>query len=230
MKTRSHFRQSGPVYGTAVGCGDRVAVLPESILRCAVGRFVTRDPLNYSSRQWNLYEIVGSNPPNWTDPTGLLPFAGGGDSWLYDTCPKRSDDECCKDAQNQGIVEPITFGGMVCCDGRLVACSWWPNMTPGQSIVGDCIIEHEREHFDVAEPCSGGPLSCIRFEDGTTGRKEECAAYKNEVGCLRSKRENCNGDQACLKVVDDRINHLEEYVVSDWGWNCEELWSNDPED
>ena len=38
-----------------------------------LGRFVTRDPIEYDGSRWNLYEYVNGAPSMATDPSGLAP-------------------------------------------------------------------------------------------------------------------------------------------------------------
>jgi len=47
------------------------------------GRFLSRDPIEYWFGSANLYEYVGSNPINLTDPYGLKGFWEGVRDWVY---------------------------------------------------------------------------------------------------------------------------------------------------
>ena len=42
----------------------------------AIGQFLQRDPIGFSSGDLNLYAYVENNPFNWSDPSGLSPSAG----------------------------------------------------------------------------------------------------------------------------------------------------------
>lgn len=50
-----------------------------------LGRWLTRDPVNYRSSDWNLYEYVGGEPIIWVDPYGLQgywnPLPGAQPGW-----------------------------------------------------------------------------------------------------------------------------------------------------
>lgn len=69
-----------------------------------LARFLNPDPIGFQGSQWNLYEYVGSNPPNAVDSSGL--FLG----WNYGSycgwskrgpgAPIDALDSCCQDHDN----------------------------------------------------------------------------------------------------------------------------------
>ncbi len=44
----------------------------------SLGRFVTRDPIGYRGRDWNLHRYCGNRSINAVDPSGLITPGGGG--------------------------------------------------------------------------------------------------------------------------------------------------------
>ena len=125
-----------------------------------LGRFINRDPMGYEGSQYSLYEYASTNPVVFTDwnglgnpwiPPGIMPYPPG--ILIYDfRCRFRRDpDQCCADANAarkdwEGSVQ-IAAGAVVCCDGRLVACTF--HKSDG-SIPGDAHEKgtqvHEDEH------------------------------------------------------------------------------------
>jgi hypothetical protein len=94
-------------------------------------------------------------------------------------------EECCDCQQKRdlALVPPkIDGGGVVCCDGEKVSCSWMykasddQRLTNGQAIINFCVIKHEDAHHDDVPDCpkvtgvSRPPLSPATF----SGRLRIC--------------------------------------------------------
>ncbi|MGE3108826.1 MAG: RHS repeat-associated core domain-containing protein [Phycisphaerales bacterium] len=111
-----------------------------------------------------------------------------------------SDDECCVRAEREGCNPPRDIdgtrdiGGVICCQGRRVACSWGGHIrcfTPAcelaKYLLNICTVTHERDHFDVTSCACCEYAICRPFPvlGSTTRDEEECHAYCVQAGCLR---------------------------------------------
>ena len=189
----------------------------------------TRDPIGYEGSEWDLYEFLDSRVLLIVDPDGQCPGP-----------PKaRTDEECCDDGKKLGLDVRKDWpkpgdaipdvGGVLCCDGKMVACAWIPGgasgaqYPPAIKVIEYCTKVHERKHFPHSEPCPKKPGTTR--PDGVPKwpeDKAECQAYLAEYQCLKTrqgfsqatpdpKSPYCNGDPTCesevnaeLKLVIDR--------------------------
>ena len=130
---------------------------------------------------------------------------------------------CCRKIVKAGKVNNKTEGWVVCCNGELTACGrlWTPLITykPADQIILECILIHEEDHFDIVIPCDKLPgkkdRQCEKmyFPPSMQGNKkqqatEECPAYKKQIACMVSRKNECNGDPTCEGFVEYKIEQV----------------------
>jgi|GEM_PF-2883197 len=131
------------------------------------------------------------------------------------SCTPRSAGECCRAAKHNNL-DNGSAGGVVCCDGRKVACNWYylPDGQPNdfiEDIIETCITEHELTHFDDIDSCSDSCPSLTRpgFKSGADSNEEECEAYRTELECFRNNIARCDTlannshKQQCRNVIQN---------------------------
>lgn len=131
-----------------------------------------------------------------------------------------TDQECCERAFHADLFRDESgnnAGGIVvCCEGRRVACADPTTGNPmvdlpGELLLADCAVEHEKDHFDDV-PC---PKDCTlkrpNFKLFVFQGKAECSASKVEVECLKRSQSKCGGNQACLQRLSKRIGKIRQY-------------------
>ncbi|MGI0015148.1 MAG: hypothetical protein ACREBU_17175, partial [Nitrososphaera sp.] len=123
--------------------------------------------------------------------------------------PKKTEAECCADIS-------LTSGYVLCCNGSKITCvgSDFPGGNAGQNIIRQCVIEHERRHFQDASDCPTGADECkttgpLGPKPGGDINQAECDASRAEVTCLENS--NCGGDAACQVIVVDGIDDAKGY-------------------
>jgi len=103
-----------------------------------VGRFVTKDPIGFKAGDVNLYNYVGGNPINWTDPEGL-------EGERYAPC------KGCKGAECQTCNKTVDYGckgerNVACCDLEQKGCQ-------GKLDPVTCTSEEWQKCYDDHEKC-----------------------------------------------------------------------------
>ena len=179
-----------------------LALAPFRAYDPGLGRWINEDPLTKGGFSLGLrsywlarYSYVDNNPVARTDSLGLATDC----------------TNACAKAKQMGL-DGGDAGGVICCDSVKFACSWqqFPPSVPAnaQQIIAACNVVHEQDHFDdVKCPCSPG-ISRPGFNKGANKKKEECAAYRAGLACDIARQQNCGGDPACLKAVQDDIEIL----------------------
>ena len=126
---------------------------------------------------------------------------------------KRNQAQCCADAKAAGldILGGVpSGGGVICCDGKEVSCSWQPTFTDPQStqFIEECTLKHEDDHHDSV-PCSSQCPGLTRedFYPYWPWRWEECHAYRIEWHCLKAKQSQCSTIQ-CRIDIDARMSQI----------------------
>jgi hypothetical protein len=181
-----------------------------------LSRWISRDPINEKGFQrsalWNrlllpahstfshTYMFNKNGPTYRVDPIGLADQTGVA-------------DPCAEYAQKFPEDEEVKKGGgtVVCKDGALYPCVWAPPGTHAGIVL--CAKQHEERHAEtqgviVCPKCSFGRGT---FKDDKTGVAEECSRYKEELGCLGSKKEElCSQSEGeartkCEDEFDKRI-------------------------
>ena len=177
-----------------------------------LGRWIERDPAGYVDAT-SLYEYGRSNPLVHIDPTGKQLFGCAPD------CKKRLPDECCRKAKEKGY-DNGDGGGVICCDGRKVACAWvtHPGTTGGDEGVNriiKCITKHEKDHFDAVQDCPDKcpDLGRAKNTPGVKRSPEECKAYVIELRCLRTQRKRCDSTE-CRRIISRRIGRIIDKMSS----------------
>jgi RHS repeat-associated protein len=218
------------------------------VYRADLGRWMTRDPLGYVDGM-GLYEYVGGMAVRGSDPSGLrsMPCFGGvclpGDVSFADDgyddfidepladCVVETANINCERACNAvretgrcpwGITPSDNQGrpANTCCVCTRCILRRIPDLSPGIKpgspaavdlfgLLHECTNEHEKEHL---KQCGG------------SGACRECAAYKVEVSCLKTRKDAwCRGDEMCLLGADAVIRDAEEKARV----NCGRCWGGD---
>ena len=146
----------------------------------------------------------GGGAPNPGDPPG----GGGGNS-----PPPMADRECCS-----RVHSPRRTGRVVCCQGRLVSCSYYPGGNGGEPSqchnppstnpdivaarcyveqhINRCVLIHENDHHDDVQSCNSGSDPYIpNWRPELTPEQRdaaECSAYNVEVPCLDRALAECD--------------------------------------
>jgi RHS repeat-associated protein len=160
----------------------------------------------------NLYAFVDNNPVGAIDILGL----------------RRSKGECCSEAVSMGLAAG-SGGGVICCDGRKVACNWiWkPDDNGGQNdVVEDiyrkCVTKHERDHFDDIDSCPKcDGITRPGWKAGKNPDDEEAHAGCKEVKCYERNIDDCRNapdEAACRREIQGRIDQLRNDPV--YGRDC----------
>ncbi|MBV6459455.1 MAG: hypothetical protein HONBIEJF_02603 [Fimbriimonadaceae bacterium] len=157
----------------------------------------------------------------WTSPT--IPLASSQyqpfrlPSTLADA-PTRDQRTCaqilkgrdpCVMAQKLKVVKEKKAGGIICCDGKKIICTWIPPGTPYGDGVRECTIVHESEHIlDTVCPELGLEEATYIFEGAKA--QSECRAYAVSIPCLLR-----NMGKFCRPLYgSDRQGCIDYY----WSW------------
>ena len=206
-----HGHQGGR-HDLAVGLVD----FRNRFLDTSLGRWTRQDPLGYVDGANVYVSYIRFGPVNSSDPMGL---------WGCNAKPPagpvpRTDGVCCAAAAAAGF-DAGDWGGVVCCDGRKVACDWsWKSPPPGgwdpgaQAAVASCITEHELDHLDDVN-CGGAIPSLTRplWANPALGNTtyQECRAYIKEWKCLNKNIGACATAQCHNQLADiiaDRMRRI----------------------
>jgi hypothetical protein len=157
-----------------------------------VQRWINRDPAG-KEEGVNLYAFAENNPLSHHDPLGLA-VAGAPCS------------DPCSEAQRLGL-DNGDVAGVVCYGGRKYICVWISGGATGardnaaRGIIDKCSRVHESKHLDDID-CPPGP--CVTrppFKPGKDPTRQECAAYRAELACLRGSLGDCKGNPQCISQV-----------------------------
>ena len=105
-------------------------------------------------------------------------------------------------------------GGVICCDGRKLACDWkyYPsNMNSiAKSIIQSCTEAHEKKHFNQVPPCPCNGLTRPDFKPELNRGRAECDVSKGEMGCLRGKlkAKPYATDPGCVKEINTQLGKI----------------------
>jgi RHS repeat-associated protein len=173
----------------------------------ANGRWLNRDPIGEEGGL-NLYGMVHNSTVNYWDLLGL----------------KKTDAECCqqaiKEKDHKNKDGSLSQGFVICCEKRKVACvdtsqrPGFGNLDPeAQKILKECMLEHERSHFDDTVDCGDDPCYRPNGNKPLQHKDNEPNAYKVQRDCLKKAREACK-TQACRDAVDDEADRSQHGM--DW--------------
>ena len=197
-----------------------------------LGRWLSRDPLQEDGGV-NLYVHAANTPTNVADSLGLAPCHGGGcdksgvvfiaqipppgiGSWVAGCkkqiiIKKRTEKECCD--QLPPIDRGKDYGGVICCDGRKVACAWYddkPIPDKCKAALAQCTIEHEKTHLDdINCGCNDGIGVPTRppWADPSPGNTsyQECVGACTSARCLEAALKR-GVPAGCEDVVRDHLD------------------------
>jgi len=172
-----------------------------------MGRFVSRDPIEYEAEDVSLYRYVHNSPTTYND--------------IYGERTNEEKEKCNKYiANNLDRMENI-LGFVLCDDGEKIICPYEAKIKEKNKnqtaidIIIKCIEEHEQVHAD--DPNSTDcPKGCPARMLGITSKKAknsgECDAYKAGRECLEKAKKSCydiplgSGRLACLYEVNKAIS------------------------
>jgi hypothetical protein len=160
----------------------------------------------------NLYAFVNNSGVNGWDYLGLARTAG----------------ECCLQAKEQGL-DQGDAGGVVCCDGDMVACSWTylPDDNGGlgdfiEELHRECTTKHELDHFHAVPDCPKcGLHRMLKPKKGFKLEDEEAHAGCVSIKCYERKRSSCAkapNPAECYRIVQATINNFKNSSL--YGRDC----------
>jgi hypothetical protein len=141
----------------------------------------------------------------------------------------KTDEECCELAMAAGLDEGH-LGGVICCEGRKVPCSWVrARMSPHEdpsalTILDDCMDRHEQTHLDDIDcgPVEGW-ITPTRppYRDASQEKAQECIAHCAEKQCLLQRQGECTSYDGlpslkCWAAVRSRVEDVESWI----DWDC----------
>ena len=180
----------------------------------ATGHWISRDSATYRDSM-SMYSYVAGQPVGRHDPSGAFMVMMNEVYVLALGIPLYTDRQCCDLAKARGE-DFGSGGGVVCCSGRYVACSWVDegdfeslegsddSAPPDEftiNVISDCVGEHETEHTDPGDnrPCSEGRCRgrvVCRAErahevPSAAFYEEEVDGYQAELDCLSDAPARC---------------------------------------
>ncbi len=124
-------------------------------------------------------------------------------------------EDCCNAIKNAPCFNK-SGGGVVCCNGAKVSCSFNSGTGPGAPPIAHCQKKHEDRHHDdvTCDGCPAGQVCHPPFKPGTTPPdvdRAECTAYRQEIKCLLGHIWDCQrlpkaDQQTCKGQVKARIS------------------------
>ena len=166
----------------------------------SLGRYGESDPVGLRGGL-NTYVYVSAASLRFSDKFGL-----SNDQECPCSRSKMSDEQCCAHPNALSEFSDRSFGIVMCCLGRKVACvSAMGGPEPGRSIIAKCMVEHEKTHFaDVV--CKGcDTIYRPTFAPGRDPNAGECTAYGAEIACLKGAGASCGNDAVCLDWVRRQV-------------------------
>ncbi|TWT45266.1 tRNA3(Ser)-specific nuclease WapA precursor [Phycisphaerae bacterium RAS1] len=187
-----------------------------------LGRWISRDPIGEAGGV-NLFAYVENECVTQVDALGLFILLSG--CRAKEDTPAgpmpRDSAECCADAKAAGL-DRLNAGGVICCDGKKVACAWYSSSgNPAEDFVTDilirCTTEHEQTHFDDIPDCPDQVPHLDRpdFREGVDEDKEECIGYKKARECLSREMRTCDkapDPKSCRSRIEAKLKSIEEQI------------------
>lgn len=188
----------------------------QAFYNLSTGRWLNRDPIGEPG-----FEVLDGRRPSLR--------AGGSNRYLFvDNSPLNHIDylgtlcwEPCGLAKAMGL-DRGDYGGVICCAGRQYACVWTPGGRFGSSypphirdMLAECQRQHEENHIrgnQIECGCSPYP-SRPPYKDPSRKPEFECAAFREQLGCMQSARASCNGAFDCELLMDIEIRLVEQRIA-----------------
>lgn len=155
-----------------------------AIYNADLGRWMTRDPLEYADGP-NAYQYSRSSPINLLDASGLFPIPPG--------MRESVDQITCRWAcLRDGKPDPLRWGITVCIGGLQWPCLcdnnirlYSPNSACFRASMEECAAQHEWNHVNASEPpCKSPDSPCLLA-------CRECRENRLSEICLENALDDC---------------------------------------
>ena len=225
-KTASGYTWTRTFTGQVFENETGVMLYRNRVYHAALGRFVTRDPIKYRSKDFNLQRYVFNQSPNSFDSVGL--------EKEFDPCRRK---KCCDDSRNNSETTHAR-ASVICCDGMPTICMYDDNITgnfENRGVTSEyaklaiyaCILVHEITHLTHLT-CKGKDegyqnpdpywpnLPSIPGSGETERDRAECAAYTVSIRCLEIAKNGCLGNTKCEAEIENEIRDQGD----NWSRHC----------
>jgi len=147
-----------------------------------VGRFISQDPIEFLSRDFNWYRYVSNNPVNWTDPSGLIVESVDND---VTTPPETPDFRPQIEIDTDNFMnEP----GLI--DNTDIFFPWTRMVKPLEGLAKGGGVVVVEGGGDVVKTVEKGPYSHLKDPKSVGEGKDFTAAQKKKIYEENKKRNN----------------------------------------
>ncbi|GMU26356.1 MAG: hypothetical protein AMXMBFR16_12610 [Candidatus Uhrbacteria bacterium] len=177
-----------------------------------IGSRITESSRMYFQQRVQLFAYLSNTHGLYADPSGLA------------CC--LTDRNCCDEAAQTGL-DAGDSGGVLCCCGRKVTCSWdWknnPTWGPGgpgaEGIIRYCTLAHEQTHLDDVDCPSDVDLSRPPFSNPSDENihYQECVGSCAGAQCLENSIDRCGSNQSCRDAIQQNLDWEREQAANHCG-------------